>query len=84
MAGVVLLVTKRMEIIDKREFALVVLNTDDENFIIYIAPLAKQIIMPIYPSCQAQVATLISEETGISSKYFKFPTSFFQTPRQTY
>ena len=43
---------------------------------VYIAALAKSTTMPIHPSCQAQVALLISEKTGILTKYSKFSNVF--------
>ena len=39
--------TRRVEIIDKKEFAAAALNVDDEIFMVYIAALAKQTTMPI-------------------------------------
>ena len=43
---------------------------------IYVAGLVEQTIMLIYPSCQTQVAILISEETGILAEYFDFSNIF--------
>ena len=42
--------TRRMEIIDKREFTAAVLNADNETLMVYIVDLAKPTIMPIYSS----------------------------------
>ena len=64
--------TRRVEIIDKREFAVAAPNTDDEIFVVHVAALAKPIIMPIHPSRQAQVTTLRSEKTGICIEYSNF------------
>ena len=68
--------TRRVEIIDKREFAVSVLNTDNETFVVHVAALAKPTTMPIHPSCQAQVAALMSEETGIPAEYSDFSNVF--------
>ena len=69
-------ITRRVEIIDKREFMTAVLNADDKTFVIYVAALAELTTMPIHPSYQAQVATLISEETGIFAEYSNFSNIF--------
>ena len=61
-----------MEIINKIEFAVAVLNEDDETFVVHVAALAEPMIMPIHPSCQAQVAILTSEKTGIPAEYSDF------------
>ena len=64
--------TKRVKIIDKREFAVAALNADNETFVVHIAALAESTTMPIYSSRQAQVAMLTSEETGIHVEYCDF------------
>ena len=76
--------TRRVEIINKREFAAAVLNADNETFVMHIAALAEPTTIPIHPSHQAQIATLTSEETGIPAEYSDFLTSFLQTLRQSY
>ena len=68
--------TRRVEIIDKKEFAAAVLNTDNETFVVHVAALAEPTTMPIHPSCQAQVAALTSEETGIPAEYSDFSDVF--------
>ena len=65
-----------MEIIDKSEFAVAVLNADDETFVMHVVALAEPTTMPIHPSCQAQVTALTSEETGIFAKYSNFSNVF--------
>ena len=69
--------TRKVEIIDKREFVAVALNADNKIFMVYIMALAEPITMPIYPSCQAQVSSLTSEETGIPTEYSNFSNVFF-------
>ena len=64
--------TRRVEIIDKREFVATALNADNEIFMVYVAALAEPMTMPIYYSHQAQVATLTSKETGILVEYSDF------------
>ena len=68
--------TRRVEIIDKREFAAAVLNADDETFVVHVAALAEPTTMPIHPSCQAQVAALTSKETRIPAEYSDFSNVF--------
>ena len=46
-AAEALLTTRRMEIIDKREFVAAVLNGDNETFLVHITALAEPTIMPI-------------------------------------
>ena len=75
-AAKALLMTKRVEIINKREFAAAELNADDETFMVHVAALAKLTTMPIHPSRQAQVAALTSEETGIPAEYSDFSDVF--------
>ena len=45
--------TRRVEIIDKKEFAAMALNTDNETFMMHVTALAWSKTMPIHPSCQA-------------------------------
>ena len=61
---------------DKKEFAAAALNADNETFVIHVAALEEPTIMPIYPSCQAPVAALMSEETGIPAEYSDFSDIF--------
>ena len=65
-----------MEIIDKREFVVATLNADNETFVMHVAVLAESMTMPIHTSCQAQVAALTSEETGIPAEYSDFSNIF--------
>ena len=58
------------------EFAAAALNADDKIFVVHIAALAELIIIPIHLSYQAQVAALISDETGIPAEYSEFSNVF--------
>ena len=51
MAAEALPTTRRVEIIDKREFAAAALNADDKTFVVHIVALAEQTTMSIHPSC---------------------------------
>ena len=63
MASEALPMTRKVEIINKRDFAVAVLNTDNEIFVVYVVALAEPTTMPIHPSHQAQVTSLMSKET---------------------
>ena len=52
MAAGALLMTKKVEIIDKREFTIVALNANDKTLVMYVIVLAELITMPIHPFCQ--------------------------------
>ena len=75
-AAEVLPMTRKVEIIGKKEFAMAALNADNETFVMHVAALAEPTTMPIYLSCQAQVAALISEKTGIPTEYSDFSNVF--------
>ena len=77
-AAETLLMTRRVEIIDKKEFAVAALNADDQAFVVHVPALAQRMTMPIYPSCQAQVATLTSKKTGILWVFRLFQRLFFR------
>lgn len=49
----VLSTTKRVELINKREFAIAALDKNIEIFMIYIATLSATLVMQIHPFCQA-------------------------------
>ena len=53
MAVEALPTTKRVEIINKREFAAAALNADNKTFGVHIAALAELTTMPIYLFYQA-------------------------------
>ena len=77
MAAEALPTTKRVEIINKREFAATAVNTDNETSVVHVMARAKPMTMPIYSSHQVQVALLTSEETGILIEYSDFSNFFF-------
>ena len=66
--------TRQVEILNKKEFAIMVLNTDNKNFMVYIATLVQLIIMLIYSFYKDCITLLISMETLI--KYFNFLNIF--------
>ena len=76
IAAEALLTTRRVEIIDKREFAAATLNADNETFVMHIVALVEPTTMPIHLSRQVEVTALTSKETGISAKYSDFSNIF--------
>ena len=76
MATESLATTRRVEIINKKEFVSMVLNIDNENFLVPITALAKPTTRLIYPFCQAQIALLMSKKNGITVEYFEFSNVF--------
>ena len=52
MAAKALPITRKVEIINKKEFATAVSNVENETFMVYIAALAELTIILIYSSCQ--------------------------------
>ena len=44
-------ITRRVEIIDKKELAAAALNIDNITFVVYVAALIEPITISIYPSC---------------------------------
>ena len=79
-AAEALLITRRVEIIDKREFAVAALNADNETFLVYVTALVEITTMLIYSFYQAQVAALTSEKTRIPTKYSDFSNVFSSNP----
>ena len=69
--------TRKVEIIDKRKFAIVALNTDDDIFMVHIATLAELMTISIHSFYQAQVVLLTSKENGIFAEYSNFSNIFF-------
>ena len=52
------------------------LNVDNKIFVVDVMALAEPTTIPTYPSCQAQVASSTSKETGIPTEYFDFSNVF--------
>ena len=80
--------TRRVEIIDKEEFAETVLGGDDEAYVVHVMAVSKPSSMPIHASRQAQVASLVSEEANIPVEYSDFsdvfsPDSAAELPEHT-
>ena len=76
MAAEALPTTRRVKIIDKKKFAVAVLNADNKTFMLHVAALVEPTTMPIHSSRQAQVAALTSKETEILAEYSDFSNVF--------
>ena len=68
--------TRGVKIINKKEFAVVILNVNNKIFVVYVAALVEPISILIYLFYQVQVALLISEETEIPTEYSNFSNVF--------
>ena len=69
-----LLTTKRVELIDKKEFAKAALDKNSETFVIHVASLNP--IPGIHPDREAQIASLLTEEVKILDQYSDFTDVF--------
>ncbi len=76
--GNVLSTTKQIELIEKKEFAVVVLDSEHKAFIIHMAGLSIDSDNEVYLSKKAQIAYLKADEapTKVPSKYADFVDVF--------
>lgn len=67
-----------MELINKKEFAVVVLDKNVKTFEIYLATLSAALAMQVYFFCQAQVKLLITDKLFVKvlSKYLDYNDIF--------
>ena len=68
--------TKRVELINKKEFAKVALNERSETFVVYMA--ALNLTPGIHPDRAARIAFLLTEEVRIPDKYSDFADVFLE------
>ena len=78
--------TQRVEIIDKKEFAAVALNEEDETFVVHMA--AFSVDSNVHASRRAQISSLDIEEVTIPSEYANYtdvfsPDSAAELPKHT-
>ena len=66
--------TKRVELIDKKEFAKAALDENSETFVVHVASL--NLVPGIHPDREAQIASLLTEEVKIPDKYSDFTDVF--------
>ena len=63
--------TKRVEIIDKKEFAKAALDENVEAFVVHVTSIGLS-SMSIHPAREAQIASLLAEEVKIPTEYSDF------------
>ena len=69
-----LLTTKRVELIDKKEFAKAVLDENSKTFVMHVASL--NLVPRIYLDREIQIAFLLTKKVKISDKYSDFINVF--------
>ena len=65
---------KRVELIDKKEFAKAALDENSKTFVVYIASLS--LVLRIHLDREAQIASLLTEEVKIPDEYSDFTNVF--------
>ena len=70
-------ITKRVEIIDRKEFAKAALDEHVEAFVVYVTSLSLNSML-IHPAREAQIALLVAEEVKIPTKYSDFSDVFLE------
>ena len=68
--------TKRIEIINKKELAKVVLDEKSETFVVYMAFL--NLVPEIYPDKAAQIVFLLAKKVRIPDEYSNFANVFLE------
>ena len=69
--------TKRVEIIDRKEFAKAALDEHVEAFVVHVTSLSLN-SMSIHPAREAQIALLVAEEVKIPTEYSDFSDVFLE------
>lgn len=70
--------TKRVELIERREFATAALDKNVETFVVHIATLSTTPTMQVHPSHQAQVGLLLTDKAPVKvlPKYLNYADVF--------
>ena len=73
----VLSTTKRVQIVDPKEFVIVVLNVNSKTFVVHM-PIRKQEKIPMHSEKQAQVRALLFDgaPTEVSAEYSDYSDVF--------
>ena len=69
--------TKRVELINKKEFVKAVLDENSKTFVVYVTSL--NLTLGIHPDKAAQIASLLAEEVKIPDEYSNFADIFSET-----
>lgn len=75
-----LLTIKQVKCINKKEFAKVTLNENNETFIVHMtfSSLRKKPTMTIHPAKKTQIVLLLAQYVKILAKYLDFPDVFVE------
>ena len=68
--------TRRVELIDKKEFAKVALDENIEAFVVHVSSLSLGSKMTIHPAWKAQIASLLAKEIIVPTEYSDFANVF--------
>ena len=68
--------TKRVEFINKKEFAKAALDENSETFVVHVASLNLALAPGIHPDRAAQIASLLTEKVKILEEYSDFTDVF--------
>ena len=66
--------SKRVELINKKEFVKVALDENSETFVVYVTSL--NLVLEIHLDKKAQITSILIEKVKISDKYFDFTNIF--------
>lgn len=69
-------ITKRVKVIDQKEFAIAALDLDEEAFVIYVAFLSLGSKVAINPAREVQIAALDNKKVIILPKYLNYSNVF--------
>lgn len=71
--------TKRIKLINKKEFAKVILNENIEALLVYVTSYSlNNLTVLIHPVRKAKIALLIGKKMKISNKYSDFSDVFLE------
>ena len=69
-------ITRRIELIDKKEFAKAALDENIKAFVVHVSSLSLGSKMTIHPARKAQIASLLAEKITVLAKYSDFANVF--------
>ena len=64
--------TRRVELIDKKEFAKAALDENIKAFVVHVSSVSSRSKMTIHPVREAQIASLLAKEVTVPAKYSDF------------
>lgn len=78
MTAKLFLTTKKIELINKREFAAIALDKIVEIFVVYITTLTAALTIQVHPLCQTQVGLLLANKAPVKvlPKYLDYVDVF--------